>query len=108
MEAAHLGPGATDVSKPFGSDIKNKMHMGNGRLEFPVQNNPPPGQYNTDAGMAIVKPKSYQAFIKPEDPNKKEKEKKLKESGCTVQLVRADRVPAGSDGAVGRVRSAGP
>ena len=54
-ESSHMGPGATEYAKPFGSDIKHKMHFG-GKYKFKANNNPPPGLY--DPKPEATKPKA--------------------------------------------------
>lgn len=64
MEASNLGPGAHEVQKPFGSDIKTKIDFGR-KYEFKPNQNPPPGLYNVDDADRLVKPKGYEAYIDP-------------------------------------------
>lgn len=35
-----------------------------GKYKDEYNNNPPPGVYDTDVGVSMTKPKSYEAFIK--------------------------------------------
>ena len=46
METAKLGPGSTDCSKPFGSDIKSKVNFGKRHEIKPKMDNPGPGAYD--------------------------------------------------------------
>ena len=62
-EAAHLGPGATDYTKPFGSDVHHKMHFG-GKYIFKPDSNPPVGLYEPDQALGQTKPKIKSAIIK--------------------------------------------
>merc|ERR1711937_395062 len=54
-ESSHMGPGATEYAKPFGSDVKNKMHFG-GKYKTKINNNPPPGLY--DPNPEVIKPRT--------------------------------------------------
>lgn len=47
-EAAKVGPGTTDYSKPFGSDVTMKVDFGR-KYDFKPNKNPPPGAYDPDA-----------------------------------------------------------
>lgn len=47
METAKLGPGSTDYSKPFGSDIKQKVNFGKRHQIKSKMENPGPGAYDT-------------------------------------------------------------
>lgn len=42
---AHIGPGAHDPYKEFGSELKNKVTFG-GKYKWKPDNNPPPGIYD--------------------------------------------------------------
>lgn len=61
-EEAHLGPGAHDSLKPFGSDLNN-INFGN-KYKFNPGQNPGPGQYEPDKAVTQVKSKAYEAFIR--------------------------------------------
>ena len=72
-EQAHVGPGAHDAFKPFGSDL-SKVNFGS-KYKFDPGTNPGPGQYEPRTAGKVVHPKSYEAFIKrtkdirSKDPN---------------------------------------
>lgn len=46
MEQSKLGPGSTDYSKPFGSDVTRKVNFGR-RTEEKASENPGPGTYDS-------------------------------------------------------------
>ena len=56
LEASHLGPGAHDVAKPFGSDVKMKITFGS-PYKFKPKEGPAPGSYDPDRAIKLVKPK---------------------------------------------------
>lgn len=58
-----MGPGAGYVDKPFGSDVKHKMHFG-GKYEFkPLNRNPSSLKYDVKRAEKLVYKKPYEAFI---------------------------------------------
>ena len=59
---ANMGPGATEYSKPFGSDIHHKMHFG-GKYKWKPSDTPPPGLYEADKAQDAIKPKAPSAKI---------------------------------------------
>ena len=61
-EEAHLGPGAHDYYKPFGSDL-NKVNFGS-KYKFNPDKNPGPGQYEPEPAMSQTKMRAYEAYIK--------------------------------------------
>lgn len=61
-EVAHLGPGAHDFGKSFGSDLQN-ISFGSKYIFKPDQN-PGPGLYDPELAMRQVSTKSYETFIK--------------------------------------------
>lgn len=65
-ETAHMGPGAHDSEKPFGSGMNNAVTMGS-KYKFKPKEGPPPGAYNPEKAMKLVKPKAYEAFIEGEE-----------------------------------------
>jgi len=60
-ENAHMGPGATEHLKPFGSGM-NKVNFGS-KYVFKADSNPAPGQYNADKAKEKVLERKYEAFI---------------------------------------------
>jgi hypothetical protein len=68
-ENANLGPGSNYVQKPFGSQNKSKMTLGS-KVEFKPNNNPGMGDYNTESGIKMIKPKIFEVII-PKEVKKK-------------------------------------
>ena len=62
-EDSHRGPGSTDTSKPFGSEINHKMHFG-GKYTFKADSNPPVGLYEADRAIDYTRPRVQATVIK--------------------------------------------
>lgn len=62
MANSHMGPGAHDFGKPFGSDLQN-INFGS-KIKFKADKNPGPGQYEPGKAVKLVHPTSFEPFIK--------------------------------------------
>lgn len=62
-ESSHMGPGAIDNTKPFGSDNTTKMTMG-GKYKPVINSNPGPGEYDTESAVKKVLPKNRETIIR--------------------------------------------
>lgn len=64
MEMANLGPGSTEYSKPFGSDVRRKVPFGK-RHAFRPDPNPGPGAYQIDKADKLTKSASQVHSMRP-------------------------------------------
>lgn len=64
MEMANLGPGSTECSKPFGSDVRSKVHFGK-RHAFRPAANPGPGAYEIHKADKLTQSASQAHSMRP-------------------------------------------